>query len=234
MSVQRISQVYNPITGVFGNGFVQVFGPGMSGTWTVPPGVNTCRVRLWSAGGNNGGGGCGFALKTIYALGVTSVAVTVGDPAATTTSSFGSFVSATGGSSSGSYLGGSGSGGDINTTGGTGTGTNGGGAASLFGNGGPAGSAAPGRSWASGGGSNTSGAPGGSGLTGVGGTYVSAGTTFNPMNIMSLWSLDFIGTGPGGGANQPGFNGGGSAGSGGFPGGGGGTYGAPGLVIVEW
>jgi hypothetical protein len=229
MSVQRISQVYNPITGVFGNGFVQVFGPGMSGTWTVPPGVNACRVRLWGGGGFGGGG---FALKTIYALGVTSVAVTVGGNFQT--SSFGSFVSASPGLGSAPYTGGSGSGGDINTTGGTGNASVGGGAASLFGNGGNAGSSTNGQSSASGGGSNTSGAPGGSGLTGVGGSYVSAATSFSPSNIMSLWSLDFIGTGPGGGMNQPGFNGGGSAGNGGFPGGGGGVYPAPGLVIVEW
>jgi hypothetical protein len=50
-------------------------------------------------------------------------------------------------------------------------------------------------------------------------------------------SLDFIGTGGGGGHQQNGSNGGGSGGangSGGFPGGGGNFRGAAGLVIVEY
>lgn len=57
----------------------------------------------------------------------------------------------------------------------------------------------------------------------------------------NLTSIDFIGTGGGGGfggttgGGSPGANGGGgtSVGLGGFPGGGGGG-GAPGLIIVEW
>ena len=52
-----VSQVNNPITGVFGNGLVQVFGA--SGTWTVPEGVNNVRVRIFGAGGGGGGGGGG-------------------------------------------------------------------------------------------------------------------------------------------------------------------------------
>ena len=75
-----VSQVNNPITGVFGNGFVQVFAS--SGTsWTVPDGVNNVRVRIFGAGGSQGAGGGGFGIKTIYNLagsGITSVAVTVG------------------------------------------------------------------------------------------------------------------------------------------------------------
>jgi hypothetical protein len=232
MSVQRISQVYNPITGVFGNGFVQVFGPGMSGTWTVPPGVNACRVRLWGGGGNSTGSGAGFALKTIYALGVSAVAVTVADVSGT--SSFGSFVSASGGSS-GSTTAGSGSGGDINTTGGSAASSGGGGAANLFGRGGAYNSVG-----ASGFGSGTAGVPAGSGLTGLGGVQ-SANTNDLAANMPAMiasWSIDFIGTGGGGGNQQAGWNGGGggNGGIGGFPGGGGGagSYGAPGLVIVEW
>lgn len=233
MSIQQISQVYNPITGIFGNGFVQVFGPGMSGTWTVPPGVNACRVRLWGGGGSNAGAGGGFALKTIYALGVTSVAVTVADQNGT--SSFGSFVSATGGAS-GSSTAGSGSGGDINTTGGGGASSGGGGAANLFGRGSYYSSLGT-----SGFGSGSAGLPAGAGLTGIGGSLASVANGMIPnMPAMSTpWSIDFIGTGGGGGNQQSGWNGGGgggSGGAGGFPGGGGGNtgYGAPGLVIVEW
>lgn len=119
-----ISQVNNPITGVFGNGLVQVFGA--SGTWTVPEGVNNVRVRIFGAGGGSGGGGGGFGLETIYNLagsGITSVAVTVGAGGVISgsggTSSFGSFLSVTGGNYPGSVVtapGGVSTGGDINYT----------------------------------------------------------------------------------------------------------------------
>ena len=232
MSILRTSTVTNPITGVFGGGFMQIFGPGMSGTWTVPVGVSACRVRLWGGGGSNTGGGGGFAMKTIYSLaGVSSVAVTVGN--ASSTSSFGSYVSAGGGTNGSPYTAGSGSGGDINTTGGTGVSAAGGGAASLFGNGGDAG--APGRSSASGGAGNGNGQSGGSGLTGVGAFYSTTATYLTqPIPAMAMpFSIDFLGTGPGGSSTGPGWNGGGGTQSGGFPGGGG-SPGAPGLVIVEW
>ena len=107
-----------PGSGAFGNGQVQVFG--VSGTFTVPAGVNNVRVRVFGGGAGGVGGGGGFAMKTIYNLagsGVTAVAVTVaGDSTgAGNSSSFGSFCSATGGST-GSTGGGTGVGGDINTT----------------------------------------------------------------------------------------------------------------------
>ena len=100
MTVPIQSQIFNPITGVFGTGQMQFFGPGQSGTWTVPAGVGKVRVRLFGAGAGQSGGGGGFALKTIYDLsGVTSVAVTVGAGVNGSggTSSFGSYVSASGG-----------------------------------------------------------------------------------------------------------------------------------------
>jgi len=218
MSVQRISQVYNPITGVFGNGFVQVFGPGMSGTWTVPPGVNACRVRLWGGGGGaTGGGGGGFAMKTIYALGVSTVAITVGNSAQT--SSFGSFVSASGGTSGSPYTGGSGSGGDINTSGGDANSAAGGGAGSLFGRGS---------------GANLAGVSGGAfgpGFTGGVALTVASGSITGTGSSVP-WSIDFIGTG---GVASNGGGGTAANGYGGFPGGGAyNGYGGAGLVIVEW
>lgn len=174
MSVPIQSQISNPITGVFGNGQMQMFTT--SGTWNVPPGVGKVRVRMWGAGANycgqgsyyGGGGGGGFALKTIYDLtGVTSIAVVVGagnnyvPSGATTTgfqagtSSFGIYCSATGGicgATSNVNNGGVGVGGDINNSGGRGgygaaasTG-GGGGSASLIGGGANASTASPGPS----------------------------------------------------------------------------------------
>jgi len=229
-----------PGTGVFGFGQVQVFP--VSGTFTVPAGVNNVRVRLWGGGGANGGGGGGFAMRTIFnlaGLGFTTIAVTV--PQAVTsgvggTASFGSFVSATGGSSgSADNPGGTGVGGDINTTGGFGRSSGaGGGVASMWGNGGDGGN--PPSSGASGGGSSGTGSRGAAGLTGNGGSY---NTTTSPLEMPKIgpsFSIDLIGTGGGGGPEQSGINGGGSGlgASGGFPGGGGVTRGAAGLVIVEY
>ena len=176
-----VSQVNNPITGVFGNGLVQVFGS--SGTWTVPDGVNNVRVRIFGAGGGGGGGGGGFGLKTVYNLagsGVTTVAVTVGaggvGNAAGATSSFGAYLSVTGGgwTSSASSAGGASTGGDINYTGGQGYGNyGGGGVANIFGNGGTSqqSTSGSGSSGTSGGGAASSTNSGGSGLTGAGGFY---------------------------------------------------------------
>ena len=81
MAIPIQTQVFNPVTGVFGNGRVQIFA--VSGTWTVPAGVANVRVRVFGAGGGSystptSPSGGGFAFKTIYDLsGVTSVAVTV-------------------------------------------------------------------------------------------------------------------------------------------------------------
>ena len=253
------AQVNNPITGVFGSGQIQIFSS--SGTWVVPPGVAKVRVRLWGAGGSYcgvslyyaGGGGGGFALKAIYNLsGVTSVPVTVGVGvigvapnlifSTSGTSSFGSFVSATGGSTGGtaatSNIGGTGIGGDINTTGGLsgwgGSNVNtsgGGGSASLFGNGGSGGNSGSGGSslGGAGGGSGTQNVscPGGLGYLGVGGIYQGAYSPPVPATSgLNPFSIDFIGTGGGAAYGYYGSNGGGggasssSAGNPGLPGGG--------------
>lgn len=103
-------------------------------SWTVPAGVTTVRVRVWGGGGgglntgnglNYSGGGGGFALKTITGLtpgSTVTVTISAGgnsgsSPAIGGTSSFGAYVSATGGrnnNTAGSITGGVGVGGDIN------------------------------------------------------------------------------------------------------------------------
>lgn len=252
MAIALTATAFNPITGVFGSGNVQIYGGQGTATgsyvWTVPPGVAKVRVRVFGGGGANGGGGGGFAMKTIFDLsGVSTVAVTVGaGPSSSNggTSSFGAYVSATGGTGT-SGVGGSGSGGDINNTGGTGASSSGGGGvANLFGFGG--GSSNNGYSAASGGGGGASGSTpysGGAGLFGSGGQYLSSGTGMTLVTpttgLIGQFSIDFIGTGGGGSYFQTGANGGGGGfqDAGGYPGGGGGGsggYGAPGMVIVEW
>jgi len=245
----------NPGSGVFGNGLVQFFP--VSGTFTVPLGVSRIRVRVWGAGGTSnsslgggmgGGGGGGFAMKVINVAPASTVAVTVGTgftTAAGGTSSFGSSVSATGGSAvttltATGATGGTGIGGDINYVGGNGgngdlstTVGAGGGAAGVFGNGGNGG----GLSATKGGSGNSGG--GGAGASGASGTGF-----FNlPTSLLPTTSLDFIATGNGGTGSTvaPTNGGGGSSASGslgpGFPGGGSAfnsTAGANGLVIVEY
>ena len=223
MAVPIQSQIFNPITGVFGTGQMQIFGPGMSGFWTVPIGIGKCRVRMFGGGGTAGGGG-GFSLKAIYDLtGVTSVPVIVGGAGGT--SSFGSYCSATGGLPSSSTPG-TGVGGDINTFGGA---TAGGGVGSLFGNG----SGASPNIGVSG--SNAY----ASGLFGSG-SYVPAASFSTTANsgMVSPFSIDLLGTGAGSASSSSaygqGVNGGGGY-TGSFPGGGGQTnLGGPGMVIVEW
>ena len=254
MAIQTISTGFNPISGVFGTGQVQMYFA--SGTWNVPPGIGKVRARVWGGGGAPNGSGGGFSIRTIYDLtGVTSVAVTVGlggDSAGTGTggtSSFGSYCSATGGVGSGTV--GAGSGGDINNSGGAGGGGAGAGSASLIGSGGRAGTTF-GRETkgGAGGGSNDVPTPAGNGFLGLGGTATSLSAA-NPAGLnmptsgLQQFSIDFIGTGGGGGASQNGMNGGGGGSSGGYgpnanggiPGGGGGgtvSFGGQGLVIVEW
>ena len=249
MAIQTISTAYNPISGVFGTGQVQLYFA--SGTWSVPPGIGKVRARVWGGGGANSGSAGGFSMETIYDLtGVTSIAITVGaggNPSGVPSgsSSFGSYCSATGGLTTGGAAG-TGSGGDINYSGGLGNSTAscGGGSASLIGNGGPAPTAAsvyglPGTGGAGSGGAT---APngGGNGFMGQG----AQGSTNNitlPTSGLQQFSIDFIGTG-GGGSLTNGINGGGAGvGSstnnmGGIPGGGGGNsgFGGQGLVIVEW
>jgi hypothetical protein len=119
-----------------------------STTWSKPTGLKAVKVTLIGAGGNSGtgnpngnggnGGGGGGSIEYIPAPSIPGpVAVTVGT-APSKTSSFGAFLSATGGTNgtnappsanapAGPYAGGTGSGGDINVQGqdGTGTGTGG-------------------------------------------------------------------------------------------------------------
>lgn len=237
------ASVVNPFSGVFGNGQMQIIP--VSGTFVVPVGVANVRVRLWGAGGsggNNVGGGGGFAMKVINVSGVSSVAVTVGAAVQNTTggtSSFGSFVSATGGVGAGTGAGGTGVGGDVNYVGGTSS-VGGGGAANLFGNGGFGGGSAGGNG-ASGGGANSTNTVGGNGIFSTGGgNYVTNGAPIAPTSGMISPSIDLIGTGGGGSGLFPnGVNGGGGAvgGYGGFPGGGTPSIsgvGGRGLVIVEY
>lgn len=224
----------NPISGTYGSGKIQLFSS--SGTFTRPTGVTNVRARCFGGGGVSGGGGGGFAIKEINSVTAT-VTVTVG--ASGGTSSFGAYVSATGGTSNGPGAGGAGSGGDYNSTGGGGALSAGGGVASIWGNGGPASGASPaGSPGASGGGVNAASparpglfGSGASNFNGTGGTVASA--------TQAAWnSIDFIGTGGGGNSNGQGQNGGGAGYDfAGYPGGGGATLpssAAPGLVIVEY
>jgi len=250
MAIQTISTAYNPISGVFGTGQVQMYFA--SGTWNVPPGIGKVRARVWGGGGYNSGSGGGFSMETIYDLtGVTSVAVTVGvggtsSPTAGGTSSFGSYCSATGGLTTGGAAG-TGSGGDINFSGGLGNTSAlcGGGSASLIGNGGSAPTAAslyglPGTGGAGSGGSSTAAFGGGNGFMGQGAQTNTNSITL-PTSGLQQFSIDYIGTG-GGGSTTNGINGGGGGAvtvglMGGIPGGGGGASignGGQGLVIVEW
>jgi hypothetical protein len=121
------------------------------GTWTKPTGLKKVKVTVVGAGGNGGagvfnagtevnraggnGGGGGGSIEYIPAPSIPGpVTVTVGS-APSKTSSFGAFLSATGGTNGanapgpgasaplGPYAGGTGSGGDINIPGGDGSGT---------------------------------------------------------------------------------------------------------------
>jgi len=111
---------------------VQVYTSGVN-QWTIPDGVSRCKVTVVGGGGNggtatvgqgaSGGGGGGTSIKYIPGLSSgNSITATVG--AATVTSSFGSYCSATGGTSGtgavtyvAGGLGGTGSDGDINIKG---------------------------------------------------------------------------------------------------------------------
>lgn len=254
-----------PVSGFFGKGNWQIFT--QSGSFTVPDGVTSVRARVFGAGGGGsqsaGGSGGGFAIKTIIA-GLTPgrvVTVTIGASGtyntAGGTSSFGAFVSATGGTAGGGAAG-AGSGGDLNYTGGVGlSGRGGGGAANIFGNGGNGGASGT----SGGGGAGSAGDAGGFGIFGnpvaVQISGAGSGSGGAPQGTPDEIFPDYFGAGCGGGgfvgssgSGGPGQNGGGggagfgSGGPGGFPGGGGGGaqntagahngVGGPGLVIVEW
>jgi hypothetical protein len=133
------------------------------GTWTKPAGVRVILVRLVGAGGGGSGhcesgGSGGYAEKVINVTSINSVSVSVGTGGSATyysgsagqggTTSFGSFLSATGGNGANSNnqhhggLPGLGSGGDLNNYGGGGTNHgqyNGRGGSSFFGGAGAAG-----------------------------------------------------------------------------------------------
>lgn len=115
-----------------------------SGTWIKPAGISKILVRLCGGGGGGSGhgetgGAGGYAEKIIDVTGVSSVSVTIGTGSTSSTyysgngggggtTSFGGYVSATGGNGANSShqhcggLSGIGSGGDLNLYGGGGSG----------------------------------------------------------------------------------------------------------------
>jgi hypothetical protein len=253
--------ISNPITGTFGTGNVRFFyglprvAGGSVSNFVVPAGISSVRVRLWGAG-NQEGTSSGFAIKTIYGLvaGQTIVVTAANAPTTTTRSdsSFGSFVSVTGGSTFASASRGTGVGGDINYLGGFPftAGQAAAGTANIFGNASDGFNTSTGSNGVSGGGclsgADTTPTIGGNGVYGSGGiNYFNSGFGAEiklPTSGLesSVLNLDAIGAGGGGANRQSGVNGGGAGGSGGFggfPGGGGNgsnSSGGAGLVIVEW
>ena len=258
---------YDPVAispRVFGNGaFLQATS---STTFVVPVGITSLRIRVVGGGGGGGtngysggggGGGGGYAHGVFTVSPGTSYALTVGAGGGVNanggTTSFGSLISATGGTTGNSGgAGGTGTGGTVQRTGGTGgatgdgySGGGGGGAGSHLGNGGAGGAGNNGRR---GGGVKSAGNSlfAGDAFFGLG--LNAAGTTLvlpDPVVFTARFNFDiFLGTqtttngadcaqGAGGPATnvQPG-TGGGACGSGyGLPaqqgrggGGGGGSY----------
>ena len=223
-AILKSKVLYNPISGIYGNAEVEYFFE--SGNFIVPLNVARIRVRLWGGGGTTGGGGGGFAMKEIEVNSGDIIPVTVGrggygSNAATRdgqTSSFGSYVSATGGLSynTSTLNEGKGIGGDINYDGGrTGATTQEGNAASIFGNGyGTTGTNNTGK-WKN---------------YGPNLTYGTSGS--ESIRITNEFCIDFLGTG----SYQSSYNGGASSGSQSSPAGGHRTSneGGCGLVIVEY
>ena len=251
----------NWASGTFGSGLIRIHGSSR-GTYsfTVPNEITSVRIRVWGAGGGGcsttsvtGGSGGGFSIGEFTVVAATVYVVTVGAggvvDASGGTSSFGSLISATGGTGQNDTAfreGGVGRGGYANYYGGGAGGTNcgGGGSASLFGHG-SAGISNLAPDNTSSFGQTSGGAGGGLGASaGIsqgevcgpigglsGGWYKFAdydGTNANSIRTVSdVQSLDMLGTGVGGvgtrfvafGANG---GGGGPGGSGGWPGGGGG------------
>ena len=239
MSFTQITPKNNLIpyvqTQQFGSGVIEYYL--QTTVWAVPLNVSAVRVRIFGTGAGNGGGGGGFCMGIAPVSAGTNVTITVAQPTTGNagTSSFGSFFSATGATTS---AGGTGVGGSVNNTGGVGVANIvGGGVASLFGD---RGTSYPLKGGTSG--SGQSDGTGTAGLTGQGGAYIStgnAGTFDSNAPSYEILHIDHIGTGGGGGYHKGnGFNGGGGGyfGLGGFPGGGGGdnSYGTGGLIILEY
>lgn len=252
-NLENFAQTRNSFTGTFGTGQVKFFYA--NDTFVVPAGITAVRARVWGSGSRQtgfsstagGGGGGGFALKKVTGLSSgASISVTVGTSNGAS-SSFGPYVSATGGvvdvggnGTSGSF-GGSGVGGDINTTGGRGglgiassptSYGGGGGSASVFGNGGE-------------------GARNNDSILGIRPDYylfvggATGGGNYSPLQYSDVYiseefdikDLDFIGTGRGSHNNGGAINGGGGWAYGSaVPAGGGSrsTTQAQGLVILEY
>ena len=55
MAIALTQTAFNPVTGVFGSGNVQIFGgtgtTNATYTWTIPPGVGKVRARVFGGGG---------------------------------------------------------------------------------------------------------------------------------------------------------------------------------------
>lgn len=224
-NILKSTVLYNPITGIFGNGEVQYFFN--DSDFSVPIGVSKVRVRLWGGGGADAGGGGGFALKEINVNSGDLIPITVGrgghgnsaDTRDGQTSSFGSFVSATGGKSwvtANSDNAGEGVGGDINNSGGySATNTLYGSCGSLFGTGGGGTPTEELGRWKN---------------TGFALSYGVLGEAH--VGEQNQFSIDFIGTG----GYTTGYNGGGSQSAQSSPAGGitGIGQAGCGLVIVEY
>lgn len=192
-----------------------VFTPTTQGTWTVPSGVTTVRLRIWGGGGGGGAGnggaggggaGGGYSEGFYPVLPGQSFFVTVGNGGSGTgttggASSFGTVASATGGSG--------GSAGSL-------------GSAGTIGDGGPTGGIGAGSGFV------TAGQPGGFGVeTGAFALSGSGGGSFGCAGGAAVAAVT-------GGAALPGYS---CALAGGGSGGvlsGLGGQGGPGLVLVEW
>ena len=252
----------NWASGTFGSGLIRIHGSSRgSYSFTVPAGTTSVRVRVWGAGGGgcatqsvSGGSGGGFSIGEFTVVAGTVYAVTVGAGGASNTSggtsSFGSLISATGGTGQNNTTfrdGGVGAGGYANHYGGGSGGSycGGGGSASLFGHGGAGisnGTSANSSAFGppgggAGGGIGFSQTPNNSSLVGsvagFSGSFERPGggtssTMSGAIAVSRCSSIDLIGTGAGGiGADAGAFGsnggGGGPKGSGGWPGGGGGN-----------
>ena len=261
----------NWASGTFGSGLIRIHGASNGVySFTAPTGTTAVRVRCWGAGGGGsqtanyyGGGGGGFSIGEFAVEAGKTYAITVGAGgianSAGGTSSFGSLISATGGSGSNSgspQAGGVGVGGYANHSGGSATLSygGGGGSASLFGNGNDSASAASNQKVSGGAGGGlalSSGVPISTqihgAVGGLSGSWIKlsdadGGNTNGVRTISTLGSLDMLGTGSGGigpdyNANGSNGGGGGRLSNGGWPGGGGAVssrYGADGCVIVEY